>query len=204
MAGNRQPRTLRYWATHVTPGDDRLAAAHGLRPERDLIQMRRPLPLGDPGPRVITRAFVPGQDEDAWLYVNNRAFATHPEQGNWTVATLLEREAEPWFDPAGFRLYEQEGRLAASCWTKVHAESSPPMGEIYVISVDPDFQGQGLGRALTVAGLDSLAEAGLRVGMLYVDGDNLALSLYRSMGFVEDHIDRSYTGSVGPSGPTSS
>jgi mycothiol synthase len=202
MAGNRDRRTLRYWATHVTAGDDRLAAAHGLRPERDLIQMRRPLPIEDLGPKVPTRAFVPGQDEEAWLYVNNRAFATHPEQGNWTIATLLEREAEPWFDPAGFRLYEQDGRLAASCWTKVHAQTSPPMGEIYVISVDPDFQGQGLGRALTVAGLDSLAAAGLRVGMLYVDGDNLALSLYQSMGFIEDHIDRSYTGSVGPSGST--
>ena len=204
MAGNRQPRTLRYWATHVTPRDDQVAAAHGLRPERDLIQMRRPLPLEDPRPKVMTRAFVPGQDEEAWLYVNNRAFATHPEQGNWSVATLLEREAEPWFDPAGFRLYEQGGRLAAFCWTKVHAETSPPMGEIYVISVDPDFQGRGLGRALTVAGLDSLAAAGLRVGMLYVDGDNPALSLYQSMGFIEDHIDRSYTGSLGPSGSTTS
>jgi mycothiol synthase len=198
MTGKHGPRTLRYWASHVTPRHDLLAAAHGLRPERDLIQLRRPLPIEDPRPKVVTRAFVPGQDEEAWLEVNNRAFATHPEQGNWTLATLLEREAEPWFDPTGFRLYEQDGRLAASCWTKVHATTSPPMGEIYVISVDPDFQGRGLGRALTVAGLDSLTGAGLRVGMLYVDGDNPALSLYQSMGFIEHHIDRSYTRSVGP------
>ncbi len=197
LTGKHGPRTLRYWASHVAPEDDLLAAAHSLRQERDLIQLRRPLPIEDPRPKVVTRAFVPGQDEDAWLEVNNRAFATHPEQGNWILGTLLEREAEPWFDPAGFRLYEQEGRLAASCWTKVHAETSPPMGEIYVISVDPDFQGQGLGRALTVAGLDSLAGAGLRVGMLYVDGDNPALALYRSMGFIEHHVDRAYIRSVG-------
>jgi mycothiol synthase len=198
MTGNHGPRTLRYWASHVTPEHDLLAAAHSLKQERDLIQLRRPLPIEDPRPKVGTRAFIPGQDEEAWLKVNNRAFATHPEQGNWTLATLLEREAEPWFDPAGFRLYEQVGRLAASCWTKVHADTSPPMGEIYVISVDPDFQGQGLGRALTVAGLDSLAGVGLRVGMLYVDGDNPALSLYQSMGFTEHHTDRAYTRSVGP------
>lgn len=189
-------QTVRYWAAHATPQHDQLAASHGLRKERDLIQMRRPLPIEDGRPKVVTRPFVPGKDEEAWLDVNNRAFATHPEQGNWALSTLLEREAEPWFDPSGFLLYEQDGRLAASCWTKVHATTTPPMGEIYVISVDPDFQGQGLGRALTVAGLDSLANIGLRVGMLYVDSDNSALSLYRSMGFTEDHVDRAYLGSV--------
>jgi mycothiol synthase len=203
-AGDGEGRTVRYWAAHATPQHDQLAAAHGLRKERDLIQMRRPLPIEDGRPKVVTRPFVPGKDEEDWLYVNNRAFATHPEQGNWNLSTLLEREAEPWFDPSGFLLYEQDGRLAASCWTKVHATTTPPMGEIYVISVDPDFQGQGLGRALTVAGLDSLANAGLRVGMLYVDSDNSALSLYQSMGFTEDHVDRAYIGSVAATGSAGS
>jgi mycothiol synthase len=193
--------TVRLWVSHASRRSDALAASHGLHPERDLIQMRRPLPVEDRPRDIATRPFVPGTDEDAWLYANNRAFATHPEQGNWTLATLLEREAEPWFDPAGLLLYEEQGRVVGSCWTKVHTHTTPPMGEIYVISVDPDFQGRGMGRALTLAGLDSLAGAGLRVGMLYVDGDNSALSLYRSMGFTEDHTDRAYVGSVGSSGP---
>ena len=46
-----------------------------------------------------------------------------------------------------------DGRLAGFCWTKVHDDEEPPLGEIYVIAVDPDFVGRGLGRALTVAGL---------------------------------------------------
>jgi mycothiol synthase len=67
------------------------------------------------------------------------------------------------------------------------------MGEIYVIGVDPDFHGRGWGRALTQAGLDWLAGQGLTVGMLYVDADNTAaVSMYRSMGFSDDHVDRSY------------
>jgi len=185
------------WVPKPTEYTDTMAAACGLARGRDLFQMRRPLPIDDDHPRVLTRPFEPGADEAAWLEVNNRAFANHPEQGGWTLDTILEREVEAWFDPNGFLLHERDGRLAASCWTKIHHDTQPPLGEIYVISVDPDFQGLGLGRALVLAGLDYLSSRGLEVAMLYVDSDNTsAVSLYRALGFEVDHTDRAYTGDV--------
>lgn len=190
------------WRSHPTAESDAVAASVGLTRGRDLLQLRRPLPLEDrhrSAPPLPLRAFVPGQDEEAWLQVNNRAFEWHPEQGGWDIATIKAREAEGWFDPAGFLLLEEGGRLAGFCWTKIHADHQPPLGEIYVIAVDPDFKGRSLGRRLTVAGLEHLTAQGLTVGMLYVDADNTpAVALYTDLGFTTNHVDRAYTGDVAP------
>ena len=187
---------VHWWVFEPTTAHDDLARAVGLTPGRVLYQMRRPLPL-DEHTDLVTRPFRPGEDEEAWLAVNNRAFHEHPEQGGWDLDTIAAREKEPWFDPAGFRLHERDGRLAGFCWTKVHEDHDPVLGEIYVIAVDPDFHGLGLGRALTLAGLDHLSERGVPMGMLYVDADNTAaLGLYRSLGFTVHRTDRAYTGDI--------
>jgi len=187
-----------WWVSRATEAHVALAESVGFSAGRVLHQMRRALPTGIPYD-LETRAFVVGQDEDAWLEVNNAAFRWHPEQGGWTRETLATREAEPWFDPAGFRLHERDGRLAGFCWTKVHADQTPPLGEIYVIAVHPDFHGLGLGPALTLAGLDHLAGKGLTVGMLYVDGENTsALGMYGDLGFTVDHSDQAFRGDVAP------
>ncbi|HEV2760263.1 MAG TPA: mycothiol synthase [Acidimicrobiales bacterium] len=186
------------WVPKPTEAADDLAAAIGLRRGRELLQLRRPLPV-DLETTVVVRPFVPGQDEAAWLEVNNRAFHWHPEQGNWDLETLRNREAQPWFDPAGFLLHERDGKLAGFCWTKVHADHEPPLGEIYVVAVEPSFRGLGLGRDLMLAGLAHLAGQGLTMAMLYVDADNLgAVRLYEKLGFTTDHVDRAYVGDVDP------
>jgi mycothiol synthase len=187
------------WVAKPGPDHDAVAEANHLSRGRELLQMRRALPFGadDPEPLAV-RPFRPGEDEERWLAVNNRAFAAHPEQGAWDLETITAREREPWFDPDGFLLHEVDGVLVGSCWTKVHAED-PPIGEIYVISVDPDYQGKGLGRALVLAGLAHLSGLGIVHGMLYVDAANTpAVALYKRLGFAVDHVDRAYVGDVPP------
>jgi mycothiol synthase len=186
-------RRLDLEAEPATGELDRIAEQCGFIPRRDLLQLRRPLPVDEPW-ELDVRPFRPGRDEQTWLDVNNRAFSWHPEQGGWTLDDLAAREREPWFDPGGLLLHEREGRLAGFCWTKVHGDHEPPLGEIFVIAVDPEFQGLGLGRPLTLAGLDHLAARGLSVGMLYVEADNLpARRLYDRLGFTLHHTKRWYT-----------
>jgi len=187
------------WAMRAGPQDDARAEAHGFAPERDLLQLRVALPLApavvDATRPLAVRAFVAGRDEEVWVDTNNRAFAGHPEQGAWTVEQLHERLAADWVDLDGFLLADDpsgEG-LIGSCWTKIHRDSEPVLGEIYVISVDPRHSGEGWGRSLSVAGLQWLAGRGVRVGMLYTDATNeAALALYHALGFALDHTDRSY------------
>jgi mycothiol synthase len=196
LAQEKASRPVHYWIAAPTASDDALAHRLGFVTDRDLWQMMVHLPLAEQPslpPSASLRPFVVGQDESAWLTVNNRAFADHPEQGGWTIETLRAREDEPWFNPDGFFLLEEHGRLLGSCWTKIHRSSDPPTGEIYVISIDPSAHGQGLGRALTVVGLNWLSDQGLAVGMLYTTASNVAaVALYRALGFEVSHIDRTY------------
>jgi mycothiol synthase len=194
-------RPLRLWAHGDSPAAARLATAAGFERIRSLWQMQRSLrtPLPEPSyaEGVTVRTFVVGQDEEGWVDLNRRAFARHPEQGAWTLDDLALREREPWFDADGFFLAERGGRLAGFHWTKIHGDGgSPPehghdtIGEVYVVGVDPDQRGSGLGRALTLTGLRYLRSRGLTRVMLYVDEANTAaIRLYESLGFTHHSTD---------------
>ncbi|MEU4559877.1 mycothiol synthase [Actinoplanes sp. NPDC023936] len=190
---------LSFWAHGDDPGAAIFASRNGFARARVLWQMRRPLlePLPTvPLPEGVTlRAFRPGQDEQAWLDINARAFAHHPEQGKWTMADLLAREDEPWFDSEGFLLAVSGDDLVGFHWTKIHpaSGSDPAIGEIYVLGVDPAGHRRGLGAALSVAGLRHLAGRGLTISNLYVDESNeAAVKLYRRLGYDVYKTDISY------------
>lgn len=204
---------LRAWSHGNHAAAVSLAAKFGFEPVRELWRMRQSraalersvlapeapdvvLPEG-----VVLRAFQPGRDEEAWLEANREAFAHHPEQGSTTREDLEARMAEDWFDPEGLLLAvrEDDGSLLGFHWTKVHprAGEHPAIGEVYVVGVTPGAQGSGLGKALTVAGIEYLHSKGLQAIMLYVDADNTtAVALYRKLGFTRWDVDVMYARSV--------
>jgi mycothiol synthase len=201
VSGYGEGAGIRIWAHGDRPEAAAFASAAGFTRFRELLQLLLPVSgttLPEPAlPEGVTlRTFVPGRDEEAWLAVNRRAFAHHPEQGSWTRSDLELREAESWFDPAGFFLAERDGELIGFHWTKVHpagGSAGGPVGEVYVVGVDPGRQGGGLGKALTIAGLNHLKASGLDEVMLYVDGDNApAVRLYEGLGFGRWHTDVMY------------
>jgi mycothiol synthase len=193
---------MRLWAHGDHPSATALALSLGFERHRVLWQLRRSLFAPVPAPEfpagVALRPFVAGRDDEEWVRVNARAFANHPDQGRWTIRDLHVRMAEPWFDPDGFLLAVRDGELLGFHWTKVHGalrtdhgpddeaeHDHDPIGEVYVLGVDPDARGVGLGAALTEAGLRYLRGRGLDQVMLYVDESNpRAVELYQSLDFV--------------------
>ncbi|MEG3848975.1 GNAT family N-acetyltransferase [Microcoleus sp. herbarium19] len=76
------------------------------------------------------------------------------------------------------------GATAGFVAVKLHSEDS--MGEIYMVAVDPDFQGQGIGTALIEFALNWMKDAGMSVAMVETGGDpghERARRTYEKVGF---------------------
>jgi mycothiol synthase len=190
-AATEAPGPLKAWSHGNHPAAAVLAERFGFDRVRDLWVMRRslsdlpaPPPPADDG--IDVRTFRVGQDEEPWLALNAEAFVHHPEQGRLTRADLDQRMAEPWFDPAGFFLATRDDLLVGFHWTKVHGSrvTDGAYGEVYVVGVSPSAQGSGLGRRLTLTGLEHLASRGLDRVILYVEAENApAVAIYSRLGF---------------------
>jgi len=202
LAGAAGDGRLHLWAHGDHPGATAFAKSAGFRTQRTLWKMHRwldePLPHAALPAAYGVRRFRPGVDDEAWVRVNAQAFADHPEQGQLTLDDLRQRMAEPWFDPAGFILLWRAGNpaeLAGFHWTKVHpaGRAHAAVGEVYVLGVAPGHQGHGLGRTLTVIGLEYLRGRGLHEVMLYVDESNTAaVRTYEALGFTRFDVDVLY------------
>jgi mycothiol synthase len=195
---------MRLWAHGDLSAAKKLAEENGFERIRTVIQMRKELAdVHTHQHDFDIRTFLPDIDNSEWLALNNQAFKDHPEQGNWSAKDLETRLNEAWFDPNGFFVVIENGKMIGFTWTKIHGGHShkhdddseqhdhDPIGEIYITAVSK--AGVGLGKVLTETALAYLKRNGLTSAMLYVDSDNQrALNLYKSLGFVESAQDVMY------------
>lgn len=196
---------LDVWAYNDSGASRRLMGALGLAPVRQLLHMHRHpgVPPHLPAPEGATiRPFRPGEDDEAWLDLNNRIFAAHPENGLWTPDDLKSRVAQPWFEASDFLLLDVDGAMNGCCWLKVEDRGEDgSVGEIYVIGAAPEVQGRGLGRYLLAQGLEHLSRRGVNHVAVYVDQSNeKAVALYWAFEFHHHHVDVLYS-VVLPAGP---
>ena len=196
----------RIWSHGDLPAAKAIAASFNL--ERLWSNLLMSKSLGEIQPvtsKYPIRTFIPGLDNQAFLDLNNNVFANYPDQGGWSEDDLKIRVNESWFDDKGFFVAEEKGELIGFCWTKIHGAHThshsggdddhghEALGEIYVLAVNPDYKGQGVGRDLTITGLNYLRYQGLNNVMLYVGVENKpAFKLYKSLGFNEFGSDVMY------------
>ncbi len=183
------------------------AIATSLKLERLWSNLLMSKPLDEIQPvtsKYPIRTFISDFDNQAFLSLNNKVFANYPDQGGWSEGDLKVRLNESWFDEKGFFVAEDKSELIGFCWTKIHGAHThshngeddhghDALGEIYVLAVNLDYKGQGVGRDLTITGLNYLKYQGLNNVMLYVGVENKpAFNLYKSLGFNEFGSDVMY------------
>jgi mycothiol synthase len=196
----------RIWSHGDLPAAKAIAAS--LKLERLWSNLLMSKSLGEIQPvtsKYPIRTFISGLDNQAFLALNNNVFANYPDQGGWSEDDLKVRLNEDWFETEGFFVAEDNSELIGFCWTKIHGAHThshsggdddhghEALGEIYVLAVNPDYKGQGVGRNLTITGLNHLKYQGLNNVMLYVGIENKpAFKLYKSLGFNEFGSDVMY------------
>lgn len=127
-------------------------------------------------------------EENLLAEMQNRSFA-----GTWGYDPNTAEEIAYWVNlsncrPEGIIFVCDEDRPVGYCWITVNEEESftgsAAGGRIYMIGVEPDYRGMGVGRRALLAGLSYLENRGIEVAGLTVDsGNREACALYESAGF---------------------
>ena len=186
------------WAYNDSPASRAMASDFAFEETRRLLHMHRhpgPAPIPTPPEGASVRPFQPGADDEMWLALNNRIFAGHPENGDWTMDDFSARLRQPWFKADDLLILEIGGSPAGFHWLKVEErEGEGRVGEVYVIGAAPEYHGRGLGRFLLATGLTHLSKRHVDAVAVYVDQSNeRAVALYGSFEFHHHHVDVLYS-----------
>ena len=127
-------------------------------------------------------------EEDKLTEIQNRSFADTWGYNPNTVEAITYRINLSNCSPEDVVLTFDREKVIGYCWTEITYEGEAGIGKrkgrIFMLGVEPDYQGMGVGKRVLLAGLAQLKSKGLRVAELTVDSENKAArALYRSVGF---------------------
>jgi mycothiol synthase len=150
----------------------------------DLSEVHVP-DMGRMGPRY--RQMKSGEEEKL-VHIQNRSFADTWGFNPNTVEELVYRIGLPNCSPEDIILACDGGNVIGYCWTRIYVGEDnvtrAVKGRIYMLGVDPDHRGEGIGKDVLLAGLSYLKSKGLGMVDLTVDSKNKAArALYSSAGF---------------------
>jgi len=127
-------------------------------------------------------------EEEKLTQLQNRSFANTWGYSPNTTHDLVYRSSLPHCSLEDIILAFEMDKPIGYCWTKINLEEGKAIrkceGRIYMLGVDPDHRGKGIGKQVLLAGLSHLKSKGIRTVELTVDSVNkTACSLYKSVGF---------------------
>ncbi len=127
-------------------------------------------------------------EEDKLVHIQNRSFADTWGFNSNTLEEIVYRINLPGCAPEDIILACDGEKVMGYCWTRIYAGGNKvtrgDKGRIYMLGVDPDHRGKGIGKEVLLAGLSYLKSKCLRTVEVTVDSKNRAArALYRSIGF---------------------
>ena len=169
----------------------RLFNKMGFRFIRRFLELRLDLPkthLPDISQIALHFRHLERGEEDRLTEIQNHSFADTWGYNTNTVEEVIYRTSLPNCSPEDIILAWDAEKPIGYCWTRINfwknKSTSESNGRIYMLGVDPDHWGRGIGKQVLLAGLSYLKSRGLRVVELTVDSKNkAACALYSSVGF---------------------
>jgi len=167
----------------------RLLAGMGFRCVRRFLELGLDLSQAPVSDRIGNRCrHLKGGEEDKLVHIQNRSFADTWGFNPNTVEEIAYRTRLPNCSLEDIILACDDDTVTGYCWTRIYVGKNKTAeggkGRIYMLGVEPDYRGRGIGKEVLLAGLSGLKRRGMGIVELTVDSQNKAArALYRSAGF---------------------
>ncbi|MBI4188561.1 MAG: GNAT family N-acetyltransferase [Chloroflexi bacterium] len=190
----QRARELEAKAAHVNIAEENIVAKEvlsrlGFARVRHFLELR--LEISDVrwselGQATVELCHLQPGEEHKLTRIQNRSFA-----GTWGYNPNTVEEITYLLNsisPKDVILAYSGDKVIGYCWTGLvsggEAKNGEIKGRLFMLGVDPDYRGGGVGESVLLAGLSHLRDRGISVVELTVDSENgQAYDLYRSVGF---------------------